>query len=95
MIIVVAELLLEPVLVSRGGKGDDCQWFEEFGIWTRSDEFYIELLVPQKFEEEGGDELDSFLEGYVPEVVELVDVVEPDLMLVLILPVTSYRQTYP
>ena len=22
---VVAELLLEPVLVSRGGKGDDCQ----------------------------------------------------------------------
>ena len=34
---------------------------------------------------EGGDELDSFLESYVPEVVELVEVVEPDLILVLVL----------
>ena len=51
---VVAELLLEPVLVSRGGKGDDCQRFEEFGIRTRCDEFYIKISVPRDVVDEGG-----------------------------------------
>ena len=51
----VTEQLLELVLMSRGGKGDDCQGFEEFGIRTRCNEFYIEVSVPCDVVDEGAE----------------------------------------
>ena len=79
----VDEQLLELVLMSRGGKGDDCQGFEEFGIRTRCDKFYIKISVPRDVVDEGADNNESWLEFAFPEVCETADVVEPNLVLVL------------
>ena len=76
--------------MSRGGKGDDCQGFEEFGVRPRSDEFNIKVFVPCDFTNEGTDNSESLLEVTFPEVSETTDVVESNFVLIFRLSVGHF-----